>query len=141
MLGMTTPPVAEFPRSFAGDLLRRYAEWLGKVRGLAIGTVCYRLKTVKTILTRFRITEPAQLAKWTPQRIVDFVSSEATRVKPSRAQNIACTVRSFLRYLLQEGLICRDLSAAVPTFAHWRLAPLPKTLRKEELARLLKLPD
>jgi site-specific recombinase XerD len=141
MLGITAHHAAEFPRGFADDLLQRYAEWLRNVRGLAIGTIRYRMKTVKTMLTRFQITQPAQLTKWTPQRIVDFVSSEAARVKPARAQNIACTVRSLLRYLLQEGLICRDLSAAVPTFAHWRLAPLPETLQKEELVRLLQVPN
>jgi integrase/recombinase XerD len=141
MLGITSRPVAELPHGFAGELLRRYAEWLRNVRGLADGTICYRMTTVKTILSRFRITQSDQLTKWTPQGIVDFVSSEAARVRPSRAQNIACTVRSLLRFLLQEGLIRRDLAAAVPTFAHWRLARLPKTLRKEELARLLKVPN
>lgn len=141
MCGMTTPAATEFPHGVAGDLLQRYARWLSKVRGLAVGTIRYRLKTAKTMLAHFRVTQCSQLAKWTPQQIVDFVSSEATRVKPSRAQNIACTVRSLLRYFLQEGLICRDLSAAVPTFAHWRLASLPETLQKEELVRLLQVPD
>ena len=42
---------------------------------------------------------------------------------------------------MQEGLIRRDLSAAVPTFAHWRLAALPETLREEEGARLINMPN
>jgi site-specific recombinase XerD len=42
---------------------------------------------------------------------------------------------------LQEGLIRRDLSAAAPTFAHWRLASLPETLRDEEIALLIQMPD
>ena len=43
---------------------------------------------------------------------------------------------SFLRFLLQDGLIRRDLTAAVPTVARWRLASLPTTLRKEEIQKL-----
>lgn len=79
MLGIGAPAAAEFPDGFAGDLLRRYEEWLSKVRGLAVGTVRYRLKTAKKMLAHFHITQSGQLAKWTPQRIMDFVSTEAVR--------------------------------------------------------------
>ena len=48
---------------------------------------------------------------------------------------------AFLRFLLQDGLIRRDLAAAVPTVARWRLAPLPTTLRKEEITRLAGAAD
>jgi site-specific recombinase XerD len=79
--------------------------------------------------------------RWTPELIEHYVSGEARRYRPSTGQNIACATRSFLRFLLQEGLIRSDLSAAVPSFAHWRLGPLPKTLREEELAQLTKAAD
>ena len=49
--------------------------------------------------------------------------------------------RSFLRFLLQEGLIQRNLAAAVPTVARWRLASLPMTLRQDEVNRLLRAAD
>ena len=81
------------------------------------------------MLTRLRVQRASQLATWTPERIATYVSSEACRYQPASAHNIATATRSFLRFLLQEGLIRRDLSAAVPTFAHWRLASLPETLR------------
>jgi site-specific recombinase XerD len=35
----------------------------------------------------------------------------------------------------------RDLATAVPTFARWRLAPLPTVLRQEEIARLVEAAD
>jgi len=38
-------------------------------------------------------------------------------------------------------LIDRELAAAVPTFARWRLAPLPTVLRQEEIARLVGAAD
>ena len=47
----------------------------------------------------------------------------------------------FPAVLLQEGLIRRDLSTAVPKFACWKLASLPETLREDELDRLLNMPD
>lgn len=131
----------EFPRGFVGDLLRRYEERLVTVQGLAAGTVHRQLTAARTMLTRLRVRRPCQLMTWTPERIECYVSSEARRYQPATAHNIACATRSLLRFLLQEGLIRRDLSAAVPTFAHWRLAALPETLREEEVARLINMPD
>ena len=131
----------EFPPGFVGDLLRRYEERLVTVQGLAAETVHRQLTAARTMLMRLRVQRPCQLMTWTPERIECYVSSEARGYQPSTAHNIACATRSLLRFLLQEGLIRRDLSAAVPTFAHWRLAALPETLREEEVARLIDMPD
>jgi site-specific recombinase XerD len=131
----------EFPPGFAGDLLRRYKERLVTVRGLAAGTVRKQLALTRIMLTNLQVQRAGQLVRWTPELIERYVSGEARRYQPSTGQNIACATRSFLRFILQEGLIRRDLSAAVPSFAHWRLGPLPKTLRKEELAQLIKAAD
>jgi len=141
MCGIPATPAAESPRDFAGDLLRRYEEQLVKVQGLAAGTVHTRLTRAQSMLTRLRVKQPAQLAKWTPQLIASWMSSEVEGYQRSTAQNIGASTRSLLRFLMQEGLIHRDLSAAVPTFAHWRLAPLPETLKKKELVELMRVPD
>jgi site-specific recombinase XerD len=54
---------------------------------------------------------------------------------------IASSIRSFLRFLLLHRLIDRDLAAAVPAFANWRLASLPDTVSGEELERLVRAID
>jgi site-specific recombinase XerD len=51
---------------------------------------------------------------------------------------IASSIRSFLRFLLLHRLIYRDLAAAVPSFANWRLASLPETVSGDELERLVR---
>jgi site-specific recombinase XerD len=73
--------------------------------------------------------------------IARFVVRAARGYNAPTNQNTASAVRSFLRFLLQEGWIDKDLSAAVPTFAHWRLAALPDTLHDEEVARLIAPAD
>ncbi|HUE72276.1 MAG TPA: site-specific integrase [Pirellulaceae bacterium] len=140
MIGAVTAR-SEFPRGFVGDLLRRFKQRLLTVQGLATGTVHRRLTWARTMLTRLRVRRAAQLTTWTPERIERYVTSEARRYQPSTAHNIADATRSLLRFLLQDGLIRRDLSAAVPTVAHWRLAPLPATLREDEVARLINAAD
>ena len=132
---------SEFSRSFTGGLLRRYQEHLINVRGLTVGTVRNRLRSARTMLARLRARRASQLAAWTPERIEDYVAAEARRHQATTTNSITTATRCLLRFLLQEGLIQRDLSAAVPRFARWRLAELPKTLREDELAQLLNSPD
>jgi site-specific recombinase XerD len=132
------PPAFEFPGGFIGKLLRHYEERLVTARGLVATTAHNRVVYMQTMLTDLGVRRAGQLLAWTPEQIERYVCRKALRHSPATAQMIACAARSFLRFLLQEGLIHRDLSAAVPTIAQWRLAPLPETLREEELARLIK---
>jgi site-specific recombinase XerD len=131
----------EFPRGFAGELLQRYQERLTSVRGLVAGTVRNRLRSALNMLTRLRAKRASHLAAWTPRRVEGYVATEVRRQQPSTTCSVTTATRCFLRFLLQEGLIQRDLSVVVPTFARWRLASLPKTLRADELAKLLNGPD
>ena len=130
-------PTLELPRGFIGDLLRRYREQLVTVQGLAATTIHNRLVYIRTMLTDLRVRRAGQFLAWTPDRIERYVCNKARCCRPATCQAIACAARPFLRFLLQERLIHRDLSAAVPTFARWRLASLPETLREEEINRLI----
>ena len=49
-----------------------------------------------------------------------------------------CSVRVFLRYLYREGLIPRDLSPAVETPRHYRLADVPRSISWEQVRQVLE---
>ena len=100
MCGLSEPYAAT-PRGFADDLLRRYADRLARVQGLAAGTVRLYLKVARKMFVCLRIKQPGQLTNLTPERIADYVSSEAQHYQSSMAQNIATVVRSLLRFLFQ----------------------------------------
>lgn len=125
-------------KSPADSLLRRYADHLDQVQGLAPATVHYRLRYARTMLSHFRVQRLGQLRRWTVDRIRRFVVSQGLRCRPSSGQVIASSSRSFLRFLLLHRLIDRDLAVAVPAFANWRLASLPATVSGEELERLVR---
>lgn len=129
---------ATLPGGFAGHLLQRYQEHLVTVRGLAATTVHQRSAWAQDMLKGMRVRRAEELRLWAPKRIVSYVVRKAHGQKPSSGQVLASGIRSFLRFLLQERFICRDLAAAVPTFAQWRLAALPQTLSEPELRRLIK---
>ena len=144
LLAMIEPPAetgrSEVPRGFAGGLLRRYQEHLIGVRGLTAGTVRNRIRSARTMLTRMGTRRASQFSAWTPERIENYVAAEARRHQPTTTGSVTSASRGFLRFLLQEGLIQRDLAGAVPKFAQWGLAALPKTLRDDELECLLNGP-
>ena len=129
-----------FPPGWRGDLLRRYREHLINARGLAPATICQHMRYTRAMLDRLGIRQASQFQRWTPELIEQYVSGVG-RFAASRCRHLGWCVRSFLRFLLQDGLIQRDLSAAVPTVARWRLASLPTTLRNEEIHRLIDAAD
>lgn len=131
---------ATFPQGWRGNLLRRYQEHLGKVRGLAPDTIWRHLTYTRAMLNRLGTRRHSQFMGWTPELIEQYVSREG-RFAPSRGRNVGWCARSFLRFLLQDGLIRRDLATAVPTVARWRLASLPTTLGQEEINRLIGAAD
>jgi integrase/recombinase XerD len=119
------------------SLLRQYTDHLVQVQGLAPATVGRRLYWARTMLASLRVHRLGQLRRWTAERVRRFVACQGKRVCPASGQAIASAVRSFLRFLLLRRLIDRDLAAAVPSFANWRLASLPGTVSGDELERLI----
>jgi site-specific recombinase XerD len=133
MLG-ASPPKPLLP-GYAGRLIQQYAWHLTAARGLMASSVTQHMAYARVMLKQQRIRRASQLRHWTPLQIDEYLSRE--RLGRNR---LGC-LRSFLRFLLQQGLIDRDLASAVPTFVRWRLAALPPTLTKEEVDRLLGAAD
>jgi integrase/recombinase XerD len=140
LLEMIGTPEATPPshRGFVRRLLPQYAHHLESVQDLATATIGYRLRYARSLLRRCRIRRTAQLAELTPDGVRRFVCGEGRRCRPSSGQVMACSIRTFLRFLQFQGLVTRDLANAVPTFANWRLAPLPATVSARELERLTR---
>jgi site-specific recombinase XerC len=51
---------------------------------------------------------------------------------------LATALRSFFRFVLQREMIATDLANAGPTGPHWRLSPLPRFMKGEEVACLVQ---
>lgn len=122
-------------------ILRGYEDHLHGVCGLAGSTIRYRLRDAREVLDQFEVGRVSQMRSWVPSKIADYVATAGRRCKPSSGQVLASSIRSFLRFLLLHGLIRRDLAAAVPSFANWRLAALPAVVDRSELEKLLSATD
>lgn len=124
-----------------GQLLRRYEHHLVHICGLSCATIHYRLRYARELLRRFRVCRARQLRGWSPAQMAQYVSSVGRQHKPSSGQVMASSIRSFLRFLLLDGWIRRDLAAAVPSFANWRLASLPRSIGRADLEKLIRAVD
>ena len=100
--------------SVSESLLRRYADHLTQVQGLAPVTVQYRLRYAREMLSSFRLRRLGQLRRWTVDQIRRFVASQGRHCCPASGQVLASSIRSFLRFLLLYGLIERDLCPLSP---------------------------
>ena len=129
------------PESSIGALLRRYADHMTQVQGLASSTISGRVRYASDMMKGLRIHHVEELAGLTVDQVATYVAREGGRYSPGTAQLIASSIRSFLRYLLLHKLIRRDLSVAVPGFVRWRLTSLPVTSSAAELERLVGTVD
>jgi site-specific recombinase XerD len=122
-------------------LLRDYEKHLRVDAGLARSTAQYRLRYARDLLEHFEVRRIDQVRAWLPTDLAEYVADKGRRLKPGSGQVLASSIRSFLRFLLTDGLLRRDLAAAVPSFAHWRLSALPVVVKRDDLEQLLRVVD
>jgi integrase/recombinase XerD len=132
---------APIDRSPVAELTRRYEGFLLSERALAPVTVSDRLRIVRSFLDWRFGKKPLQLRDLQARDLHRFILEEARRVSRSRAQQAAGSLRPFMRFLRQRGLIEADLVAAIPRVATWRLSHLPKFLPPEQIEQVLQSCD
>lgn len=139
MRGLTRPgPVVP---AVVGRLLREYKTHLHVAAGLAESTVYYRLRYARDLLQHFAVERASQLRRWGATELAAYVARTGRRWKPGGGQQLASSVRSFLRFLLFKGLVRRDLATTIPSFANWRLSSLPSVVERSKLEKLLAAVD
>jgi integrase/recombinase XerD len=129
------PVVAD--RSPIAVLAVQYEQHLRVERGLSATTLTNYLPVFRRFLTHTFGPGPVHLAALTASHLAGFVQEQARTMHRGRAKLMVTALRSICRFWLQHGDTQRDLAAAVPAVAHWRLATIPKYLPPDEIERLL----
>jgi len=111
--------------------LHRYDEHMRQVCGLAPSTRLRRMTVVEALVRTASTATPSA------DQLRRFIAAEFDRVSPSGGTAVATALRSYLRFRAFEGDRVDHLLPVIGSPAHWRLAPLPQTLSRVDLDRLL----
>jgi site-specific recombinase XerD len=127
------------PRSSSGadrpepELIVSFRDWFRQHRGAAESTLRQYARGAAALID----TLGADPSCWNAVQVRKFMLDRSRRCGAGTTQKLITSLRAFLRYLRFRGLCSSDLDQAVPAFAHWRLARLPRCLSAEEVDRLI----
>jgi integrase len=111
--------------------LRRFDEHMLQANGLAENTRIRRLSVVRSMMNKTASIMPSA------GELRHFIAQELTRICPASAGSMATSLRSYLRFRAFEGDRVAHLLPIIASPACWRLAPLPQTLSRADVERLL----
>jgi site-specific recombinase XerD len=142
LLELIHPALAKAPqpatRTAAEQVVAEYRRWLEQERGLAQATVVYYLAFARKFVTIQFPEGEVDFGQLTPDRITDYIRQQAQQMAGSlRIPLLVTALRSFLRHLLQSGLIQTDLAVCVPAVATWSLSEVPKYLSPEQVQKVI----
>ena len=111
--------------------LHRFDEYMQQAKGLAESTRHRRLTIARALICNAVSTTPSA------DELRHFIAQEISRVSPASAGALATALRGYLRFRAFEGDRVEHLLPVIASPACWRLAPLPLTLSRTEVERLL----
>ncbi len=107
---------------------------LERVSGLGVATRRTYGRYARALLeTRFGMAVP-DLQALDAECVSEFVRAQAERLNMSSRRLPATATRTFLRFLISQGLVADGLVGAVPSVRQWKHASLPSYLSAHDLA-------
>jgi site-specific recombinase XerD len=119
----------------------RFDEHLARVHGASAGTRRIYGRYVRTLLTACWPHAQADWSTFTADRLISFVREQAATLSQSANRAPVTATRSFVRFLIAEGVVRGGLDGVIPGVRQWKLASLPRTLTSDEVQRILETVD
>jgi len=114
-----------------------FRHWLLRHRGLRESTCINYCRAA----SRFVEAVGKRPEKYSAAAIRTFILDQAKGLGAEGAKAVAIALRNYLRFLIARGECPVGLDDAVPRFAAWRLASLPKHLSASAIERVTATPD
>lgn len=114
-----------------------FKAWLRKHRGASDTTIRLYTRDAAGLLTALG-EDPAN---WDAAGIRRTFMDRAGMSGRGTVEKMTTGLRAFLRYLAVEGRCRAGLDSAVPAYAHWQLADMPRYLSPEHVNRLIAACD
>jgi site-specific recombinase XerD len=114
-----------------------FRQWLQKHRGAAESTIRQYSRGATELIDALG----EDTARWDAKQVRAYFVERVDRRGGSTAEKLVTNLRVFLRFLSVHGQCQADLDQAVPAFASWRLAELPRYLTADQVDRLIAACD
>lgn len=125
-------------KSFDRDeCLSQYKHHIVKVRGLARTTERAYLLIAQRFLECISKTPRIYQSRINSRSVIDFVRADAAERSGQGPTITVSATKSFLRFLIVEGIVAAGLDAAVPRLRCYRHTSLPSSLSQAEIKQLL----
>jgi len=115
--------------------------YLEQRKGLRTNSSDDYLKFIRPFLRDMSITQTDDFAALTQAGVLGYVERRGRAASAATAVAMCSRLRSFLRYLLVEGLIVDDLAACIPSIKKWRFTALPTFLSAAQIQQVLQCCD
>ena len=119
------------------QLVADFKAWLHKHRGASEATIRLYARDAVGMLTALA----ADPTGWGPAVVRSYFMERASKCGSGTIEKMTTSLRAFLRYLAVEGRCQAGLDNAVPAYAHWQLADMPRYLSAEQVKRLIAACD
>jgi site-specific recombinase XerD len=119
------------------ECLVRYKDHLEKARGLATATQRSYLVIARRFLESLGSTRRINQSKVTAAAVIKFVRSDAGPRQGQGPNTTVAATRSFIRFLIFEGVVQPGLEAAVPKMRCYKHAGLPAYFSDLEIEHIL----
>lgn len=131
-IGVCKPAVVVM-RPAEPQLIVGFKIWLSKHRGASDATIRLYARDAIGIIDALG----ADPTRWCPADIRGYFMTRASTCGRGTIEKMTTSLRAFLRYLSVQGHSPTDLDNAVPAYAHWQLAEMPRYLSGEQVNCLI----
>lgn len=126
----------------ARSVLRSFARWLERDRGLVLGTIVVRIQSARRFVdaacARRRMSGVRALRSLTARYVEDFFVKYVKVSGPVARRSMQSAMRLLLKFAASQRWVDDGLAAAVPSLRRYRLAGIPRALPEAELHQLLE---
>ncbi len=118
-------------------LVEAYTQYSRRVRGLRDRTLRQYAALARLFVRAVQTDGAVNPRRFQPSDVMTFVASLKGRFSPRSMRTVCTALRSFFRFLRVDGRCDEPLEAAIPRVAYWRQSTLPRSLREDQLAKVL----
>ena len=130
-------PAAAVAAHVEPQLVNDFKAWLRKHRGSSDATIKLYARDAVGLM----IALGSDPTGWRPNGVRSYFMERASKSGSGTIEKMTTSLRGFLRYLAVAGHCQAGLDAAVPAYAHWQLADMPRYLSTEQVSRLIAACD